>query len=76
MPSPLQAGMEMAAAFHETRRYAAYCGASSEFNKWEGITYDEVTGNLYTSITSISRGMEDNRKDTVPNVAYDVGELS
>lgn len=30
----LQAGMEKAAAFHETRRYAAYMGATTETTKW------------------------------------------
>jgi hypothetical protein len=32
--SSLQPGQEVAAAFFETRRYAAYKGATTEFSKW------------------------------------------
>jgi secreted PhoX family phosphatase len=36
----LKPGMEKAAAFLETRRYAAYLGATTEFTKMEGIAHD------------------------------------
>jgi hypothetical protein len=32
----LQPGMTKPAAFFETRRFAAYKGATTEFSKWEG----------------------------------------
>ncbi|MCA0291319.1 MAG: hypothetical protein KDB28_11355 [Tetrasphaera sp.] len=34
----LKPDMAKAAAFLETRRYAAYLGATTEFNKFEGTT--------------------------------------
>ena len=55
---PLQPGMEKAAAFLETRRYAAYKGATTEFSKWEGITYDSKRNVLYTSMSAVRRGEE------------------
>lgn len=36
----LKPGMEKAAAFLETRRYAAYLGATTEFTKMEGVSHD------------------------------------
>ena len=48
--------MEKAAAFLETRRYAAYKGATTEFSKWEGITYDPKRNMLYTSMSAVRRG--------------------
>lgn len=38
--------MEKAAAFLETRRYAATLGATTEFEKEEGITYDPVANQV------------------------------
>ena len=37
-------GMEKAAAFLETRRYAALLGATTEFAKMEGISHNEADG--------------------------------
>jgi hypothetical protein len=54
----LKAGMEKAAAFFETRRYASYLGATTEFSKWEGITFDPETNKLYTAISVVREGME------------------
>ena len=65
--------MESAAAFHETRRYGAYMGASTEFNKWEGISFDPTTQTLYTSMTSVQGPMENNKVKGVPDVSADVG---
>ncbi|KAL4424959.1 hypothetical protein ABPG77_002844 [Micractinium sp. CCAP 211/92] len=66
-------GMDTAAAFLETRRYAGIKGATTEFSKWEGITYDPKRGHLYTSMTSIRYGMEDNKKKGAASTTYDKG---
>lgn len=57
----LKPGMEKAAAFLESRRYAAYVGATSEFNKMEGVTLNAKDGKVYVAISDQSGGME---KDT------------
>jgi hypothetical protein len=43
----------MLAAALETRRYAAYLGATTEWTKWEGITYDPKRRRLYTAMTEM-----------------------
>ncbi len=55
-------GKDMLASRLETRRYAALKGATTEFSKAEGITYDPKRQRLMLSITSVARGME-NRAD-------------
>ncbi|MFC3885715.1 S-layer homology domain-containing protein [Bacillus songklensis] len=57
----LKPGMEKAAAFLESRRYGAMLGATSEFNKMEGITVNEKDKKVYVAISDLSGGME---KDT------------
>lgn len=57
----LKPGMEKAAAFLESRRYAALLGATSEFNKMEGLTLNEKDNKVYVAIAEQSKGME---KDT------------
>ncbi|MCM3570435.1 PhoX family phosphatase [Neobacillus mesonae] len=57
----LKPGMEKAAAFMESRRYAAYLGATTEFNKMEGVTYNAKDQKVYMAISDQSKGME---KDT------------
>ncbi|WP_336366181.1 PhoX family protein [Marinobacter sp. C2H3] len=69
----LQPGMEMAASRLETRRYAAYMGATTEFRKEEGATFDPERKKLYVAISEIERGMEDNMKGGVANTQYDIG---
>ncbi|HHH19360.1 MAG TPA: DUF839 domain-containing protein [Campylobacterales bacterium] len=64
---------EKAAAFLETNRYAAYKGATTEFRKEEGITYDEANKKLYVAMSAIERGMEDNAKSGEANTKYDIG---
>ena len=66
-------GMEKAAAFLETRRYAAIKGATTEFRKFEGITYNPDNHKLYVAISQIAKGMEDNKKYGKPNPKYDLG---
>lgn len=53
----LQPGMEQAAAFLETRRMAAYLGATTEWNKMEGVTANHADKKLYVAMSYIDRGM-------------------
>jgi len=53
----IKSGMEMAAAFLETRRYAAYLGATTEFTKMEGQALNKKDKKLYTAISSGKKGM-------------------
>ncbi|MGF6953810.1 secreted PhoX family phosphatase [Neobacillus sp. B4I6] len=54
----LKPGMEKAAAFLESRRYAAYIGATTEFNKMEGVTYNAKDNKVYIAISDQSGSME------------------
>ena len=58
----LKPGKEKQAAFIETRKYAAYRGATIEFRKEEGITYDPDSNTLYIAMSQIKKSMEDNYK--------------
>ncbi|MCB9668988.1 MAG: DUF839 domain-containing protein [Alphaproteobacteria bacterium] len=42
----------------ETRRYAGYMGATTEFEKGEGITHDPATGAVYISFANIGGRMQ------------------
>lgn len=53
----LKAGKEKAAAFLEPRRYAAMKGATTEWNKMEGITIDETAKKAYMAISYQDKGM-------------------
>jgi secreted PhoX family phosphatase len=55
----LKPGMEMAAAFLESRRYAALLGATSEFTKMEGVTHNRQDKRLYVAMSYIEQGMLD-----------------
>ncbi|MDX1811835.1 MAG: phosphatase, partial [Gammaproteobacteria bacterium] len=57
----------------ETRLYAAYLGATTEFNKSEGITFNPDQNRLYLAISNIEKSMEDNRKKSRANDKYDKG---
>lgn len=52
-------GMEMVASRLETTRYAAMLGASTEFRKMEGNTYNPDKNVLYVAMTEIGKGMTD-----------------
>ena len=52
----------------ETRRYAAFMGATTEFRKMEGITYDAKRGKLYLAMSEVNKGMLDD-----PTSKYDIG---
>jgi hypothetical protein len=43
-------------------------GATTEWRKMEGITFDSNSGNLYLAMSEVTRGMEDN-----PEGRYDMG---
>jgi len=53
----LKPGMERVAAFLETRRYSAYLGATTEFNKMEGVAFNPEDKKLYIAMSYIEKGM-------------------
>ncbi len=55
----VNSGMEKAAAFLETRRYAAMLGATTEFNKEEGVTFNSDDNKLYVAMSVVKNGMKD-----------------
>jgi secreted PhoX family phosphatase len=64
----LKPGKEKAAAFLETRRYAALLGATTEFTKMEGVTHDPVAGKgyngrAYVVISRVEKTMSDTTGD-------------
>jgi len=59
----LKAGMEKAAAFLETRRYAALLGATTEFNKMEGVTHNAADRKTYVVMSRVENGMSDTLGD-------------
>ena len=61
-------GMEKAAAFLETRRYAAILGATIEFTKMEGVTVNARDKKVYLAMTRIQNGMEDKAADPANDI--------
>lgn len=59
----LNTGKETEAAFLETRRYAAMLGATTEWKKEEGITYNPDNGTLYVSMSNVGSLMSDGKGD-------------
>lgn len=55
----LKPGMEKAAAFLESSRYAEYLGATMEFEKMEGITHDPQTNTMYLAMSRVRNEMTD-----------------
>jgi hypothetical protein len=64
---------EVIASRLETRRMAAYKGATTEFRKEEGITFNPQTNQLYIGMSEIARGMENNMKKGTDNTKYELG---
>lgn len=58
-------GMETAAAFLETRRYAAMMGATTEFRKMEGLTFNPEGAQMYVAMSEVRKGMEDDSSSDV-----------
>ena len=69
----LKEGMEVAASRLETRRYGGMLGATTEFSKMEGFTYDPPSGKGYLAMSEIRRGMEDFMSKGKPSDKYDLG---
>jgi secreted PhoX family phosphatase len=69
----VQKGMEVIASRLETRRYAAYVGATTELRKEEGIAYDPVHNSMFIAMSAIERGMEDWAKNGAYSTTYDIG---
>jgi secreted PhoX family phosphatase len=61
-------GMEQAAALLETRRYAAYVGATTEFEKFEGVTVNAADRKVYVAMTRIGAGMEHKASDPANHI--------
>jgi len=59
-------GMDKAAAFLETRRYAAYMGATTEFTKMEGETSNNADKKLYIAMSYVERAMLDGKNADRP----------
>ncbi|MFA5081050.1 MAG: alkaline phosphatase PhoX [Hydrogenophilaceae bacterium] len=59
----LRPGMAQAAAFLETRRYAALLGASTEFNKMEGVSHNARDRKAYIVMSRVENGMSDTSGD-------------
>jgi hypothetical protein len=66
-------GAEKAAAFFETRRYAAYLDATVEGSKWEGITFSPKRNKVYTAMSEVRRAMEDNKSAGKADTRFDIG---
>ena len=64
---------EVIASRLETRRMAAYKGATTEFRKGEGITFNPFANQLYVSMSEIALGMENNAERNISTDTYDVG---
>lgn len=59
-------GMEQAAAFLETRRFAALRGATTEFTKMEGLTHSVKGRRLYSAMSYIEGAMLEGGNETHP----------
>ena len=55
-------GMDAIASRVETRRYASMMGATTEFRKMEGSTYNPEHHSLYLAMSEVAKGMEDASK--------------
>ncbi len=59
----LKPGMDRLASRLESRRYAALLGATYEFRKMEGFTFDQNRNQAYIAISEVGRAMLDNTND-------------
>lgn len=64
----LKTGMETAAAFLETRRYASFKGATTEFEKFEGVALNTADKKVYLAMSRIGNGMEDKSADPINHI--------
>ncbi|MFD2112221.1 PhoX family protein [Thiorhodococcus fuscus] len=61
----LKSGMDKIASRLETRLYAAHQGATTEFRKEEGLTYNPDDKVLYVAMSEVAKGMEDRASQDV-----------
>lgn len=71
----LNPGMEKAAAFLETHRYAAYVGASMGFTKMEGTTVNIKDKVAYSALQNVEKSMVANDPLNVPGNGISVPKL-
>ena len=64
----LKTGMEKAAAFLESRRYGALLGATSEFNKMEGVSLNAKDKKAYIAIADMSGAMAISASDPTDHI--------
>lgn len=64
----LKPGMEKAAAVLETRRYAAYLGATTEFTKGEGVAINHADKKMYYAMSRIEGSMKANDGGPVDHI--------
>lgn len=64
-PSEASPDVALLASRLETRRYAAWLGASTELEKGEGVTFDPETGRVYLALSSLARRAL--KEDGAPN---------
>jgi len=70
-------GMEQAAAFLETSRYAGIMGATTEWEKMEGITLDPESDTMYLAMSRVRNAMTDGgEKQMEPTVWNGVDDLA
>jgi uncharacterized protein len=62
----LKPGREQAAAFLETRRYAAWLGATTEFTKVEGVAHSKADKKMWIVSSTVRAGMPDGKNDVRP----------
>jgi hypothetical protein len=67
----LKDNMETAAAFLETARYAAYKGATTEFNKMEGVAVNAQDKKVYIAMSYIKGGMNADREAPADHIKVD-----
>jgi len=60
--------MEKAAAFLETRRYAAYVGATTEFREVRGVAVNAADKKVYVAMTRMRDGMENKPGDPTNHI--------
>jgi len=69
----IKPGMDKIASRLETRRYAAMLGATTEFNKLEGLEFDPQTQTLFLSMSYLEKGTENFKKYGKLDQKYDEG---
>lgn len=67
----VKAGKEMLASRLDARRYAAIKGATHEFRKMEGFSFDAARNTGYLAISEAARGMLNNTDDAEEKKNYD-----